>query len=185
MVRITIDTEKDSTLTIQKVIHLLEQVVHGSSQLHGRQIGATAQQDASLPSAASNATLATQQNYVDMFASMPSSQPVTPSKSSFTDLFASNEQPNSSAPATYPTTTTSVNQSASSMFDMFSDDASSSPSMFSSNDFSSSASSLSHSASQSASSLLEESDAFDDDYGDDEFEAPKKNDSFHLQAYDE
>jgi len=185
MVRITIDTEKDSTLTIQKVIHLLEQVVHGSNQMHTQQIGATTQQDASLPSTASNATLATQQNYVDMFGSMPSSQPVTPSKSTFTDLFASNEQSSSPRPASYSANTTNVNQSASSMFDMFSEDASSSPSMVSSSDFSSSASSLSHSASQSASSLLEESDAFDDEYGDDEFETPKKSDSFHLQAYDE
>ncbi|MCF7798964.1 hypothetical protein K9M74_03605 [Candidatus Woesearchaeota archaeon] len=150
MVRITIDTEKDSHHTIQKIISLLQQFASGHAPV---QMNASMQNNASVakhqPSyqpSYQEGTPAGTTGYTDMFAELPTSEPVQP-KNVYEDLFAPKQQysdqlseqksapeqnttanffgmPSASLSSTAesePVSSVSSSPSADGLFDMFSD----------------------------------------------------------------
>ncbi len=116
MVRITVDTEKDSLEAIQKIIALLEHFMSQGTLRRSYQESS----HANAPAGSSG--------YTDMFATMPTSEPIQP-KNEYADMFAPKKEvlqnmqttPASSAPS-----------SVSSFFDMASPSSTTSSSSLSS-----------------------------------------------------
>lgn len=193
MVRITIDTEKDSHHTIQKVIALLEQFSSA-----GASVQTNAQKNSSYEASYKENTPAGSSGFTDLFGSMPTSEPARQTNA-YQDLFAANEseqpsaQQNSSpqhSPADFFAmaspksndsssslpSSSAVSETPRGMFDMFDDDTTSS----------NNASSVS--SSTDAQSLVSSADfpsVFDNYTNDKEKEDFSAKDYLKVQEYDE
>ncbi len=198
MVRITVDTDKDSHHTIQKIIAILQNFASGAPPM--RQTQHYQEQSYQAPSYSEpmqNNAPAGSSGYTDMFATMPTSEPVQ-EKNSYADMFASNPEPTpqpapaqntvgsffNMASSSTPQSTTSISssQSSSGVFDMFAEEPAppSSPSTTMTDMFSSPSSS-------STPSTTSDSDfpSVFDDYTEEKKEEFSTGDYMKVQEYDE